>query len=302
MIKVNCDNCEKTDLPFNETLKVDGKVYCKDCLEQHFPEQNALNDKLVDDTLDPTVCSVCKTDFGTVELSHVGRYPFCDDCKVALDQKILPTWVKGFLITVLIIIVSAFVWNWKFYSAYQNFFNANELMGKGEVSQAAKLMTKASEQVTQVNDLKVLAAYFRAIDFMQTDHSAEALIELEQCRTLPPEYEVDAMIAQANVGAAFDNKDYPGFLEANLEQLALQPNEPIAIAGVASAYACMHAVYGDSTSKSNAESYLNQAKTLDDTSEYMLDYYNFIEFRLDSRVIITHEKFDEKFPNGWTKN
>lgn len=302
MRKVDCSNCDSKDIPLDESIKIDGKVYCKNCLESQFPDPKMLENKTVVKEFDPTICSSCNKDFGDTVLNKISNYPICTDCETTIKNKTFPVWVKGFFIGILVIVVGSFIWNWKYYSAYKNIKESNAFFRKGDYTNATLLMKSASDKVPEVGELEALSEYFHGIELLTKDKNAEALEEFKKClNTLPPDYDIQELIIEARIGATFDNKDYKGFLGASKELLASDSSTATAFASVASAYACLYADKGNEEDKKSCFDYLQKAKLIDSTSEDMKSYYNMIEYRIDSRKIIKREEFVKQFPNGWTK-
>ncbi len=303
MKNIDCNICETKNIPLNETIKIDGNVYCSACFEAHFSDENELKGKIVEKEVDPTICASCNKDFGEIELKKISVYPVCEACQVDIKNKAFPTWVKGFFLGVSAIVVIGFIWNWKYYQAYNDIKQANNLFEAADYENAALLMFRASHAVSEVEDLKTIASYFHGIDLLSKDKNTEALNEFIKCKDkVPDDYNLDALIIRAKIGSTFDNKDYEGFLEASKENLALDSSLAVSLASVASAYACIYADKGSEDARVNAFNYLNKAKLKDNATKEMTDYYNMIEYRIDSKRIITREEFIEQFPNGWTKN
>lgn len=303
MKRIDCNICENKNIPLNDTIKIDGKVYCSSCFEAHFSDQNDLKDKLVEKEMDPTICSSCNKDFENIELKKISTYPICDECYTIIKNKTFPTWVKGFFIGILVIVILGFVWNWKFYQAYNSIKQSNDFFQKGDYTNASILMNEASKKVPEVEDVKTIAAYFRGIELLSKDKSTEALIEFNKCKDkIPPEYNINRLIIQAKIGSSFDKGDYEGFLEASKEILSIDSTVAFSLTSVASAYACIYADKGKEDAKQNAILYLKKAQAIDDTTKELKAYYNMIEYRIDSRKIIRREDFVKQFPNGWTKN
>src|SRR5262249_26977112 len=126
MKQIDCDICHSRDLPLNETIRIDGKVYCGKCFESSFPDQKVPEDRNVEKDMDPTVCSSCNKDFGDIELKKIAAYPICDECEVKIRNRAFPTWVKAFFAAIMVIVIVAFIWNWKFYQAYNDIQEANK--------------------------------------------------------------------------------------------------------------------------------------------------------------------------------
>jgi hypothetical protein len=215
----------------------------------------------------------------------------------------LPNWVKAFFVGILVIVVGSIIWNWNYYAAYMNIKKSNEYFKNGDYFNAALVMKSASEKVPEVEDIKTISIYFNGINLLAKDKCSEALSEFEKCKDkIPQDYNINTLIIQARIGSAFDKKDYNGFLEASKDNLALDSTSAISFASVASAYACLYADKGNGDYKQNSIDYLYKAKQIDSTSKEMKDYYNMVDYRIDSRKIIKREEFIKQFPNGWIKN
>jgi tetratricopeptide (TPR) repeat protein len=303
MKHVECSQCQKTTIPMNESIKVDGLIFCNDCAEKQFADRSLLEGKLLENDIDPTVCAFCSEDKGDIDLPKTSKYPICDDCAVDLKKRVMPDWVKAFFAAVVVIVIGSFIWNWKYYQAYNDIKKANAFFAAGNASEAANLMASASEKVTEVNDLKIATAYFKGWDFMSKDKSAEALVEFNKCKTeMPFDTNLKLLINQAEIGVAFDNKNYDDFLKLSQEVLKSDSTSATLWTSVASAYACVYVDKGLESAKIEAIKHLDKAKSIDNTSDEMKQYYNRVEYRLDARKIIKSEDFIKQFPNGWTKN
>ncbi|MFL9845843.1 hypothetical protein [Flavobacterium rhizosphaerae] len=298
-----CNICNQDNVPLNNTLKVNGQVHCSNCLEEHFSHKDMLQDKVVEKEHDPTVCSFCNKDFEEKELGKLSVYPTCADCREDIKKKTFPLWVKGFFAAIIVIVVFAFVWNWKYYAAYNNIQDAFAYSALGDYHAALGQMEAAEAKVPEVYDLSVLSAYFRGIDFLANNKSEQALEEFKKCENYLPEegYELTNLVLQARMGVAFDKKDYDGFLESALLELDTDSTLAANNAAVASAYACIYASKDDEAAKEKSLEYLAKAQALD-TANADKNYYNIIEYRLSSKNIMSREEFNKKYPNGWTKN
>lgn len=249
-----------------------------------------------------SVCAFCQQDFGDVMLNKLSVYPICDNCKINLDKSIFPSWVKLFFAGVLVLVIFSIFWNWRFYSAYRNIKHANEAFGQKSFSGAANFMGEASAQVPEISDLAEMAAYFEGVNLMSKDKSTAALAQFEKCKDLSPDFHVKEYILQAEIGSDFDSKNYSQFLAASQRFLQLDTTQAQSWAGVSSAYACLYAQNNVDSLRQLSLKYINKAKTLGDTSAETKEYYSLIQYRLDSRQIITRDQFHKKFPNGYTSS
>src|SRR5262245_50719734 len=126
MKSTDCNICENKNIPLNQTIKIDNKVYCSSCFETNFRDQRDLKNRLIEKEFDPTICSSCSNDFGSIELKKISVYPICDACEIKIKNKTFPIWVKGFFVGVLAIVIIGFIWNWKYYQAYNNIKRSNQ--------------------------------------------------------------------------------------------------------------------------------------------------------------------------------
>jgi hypothetical protein len=302
MIKTDCNVCQQKDIPLNETVKIDGKLYCTSCCNTDFPNQESLKGHLVEKEYDPTVCVNCKQDFDTLKLNKLAAYPVCTECAEIIEKRAFPPWVKAFFAAILVIVIGASIWNWKYYTAYRNIQKANKHFEMGENDKAYKAMYEASMQVPEVEGISTYATYLKGISLLEENKNSEAIEAFNKCREkMPAGNNVVTLINQARIGIAFDNKNYEDFVVLALDNLNAAPESPIILTSVASAYACVYADRGVDSVKQLALEYLNKAKSFDDTSAQMKQYYNRIEHRLATRTVITSEQFSKQFPKGWTK-
>jgi len=302
MKHIQCDHCKKNAIPMNNSLQIDGYLYCNDCVEKLFSKKDSLNNKKVVQVLDPTVCSNCNSDFNETELNKISHYPVCKDCETKINNRTFPFWVKAFMSGIMVVVVLGFIWNWKYYNAYSNIKKANEYFQKADYSNAYKYMNSASEEVVEVDYLRTMASYFKGIYLLRNDKSSVALIEFEKCKgKVESDYNLNSLIIQARIGICFDKKDYTGFLKASNENLAIDTTQALSWAGVASAYACLYSQTGNEIFKFNATKYLEKATTIDSLSKELKDYSNMIEYRIYSKKILRREDFIKQFPTGWSK-
>ena len=114
MTPVTCPHCHTAGLPTNETVLIDGTIYCSSCVDKNFHNASALEGHQVEKILDPTVCASCGKDNGDIAYGKVSTYPVCPDCAREIRERALPLWVKGFFAFILFIVLFAGYWNWRF--------------------------------------------------------------------------------------------------------------------------------------------------------------------------------------------
>jgi tetratricopeptide (TPR) repeat protein len=303
MKQTECNSCNNKNIPVNETITIDEKDFCNSCFESNFSDQEKLKGKKVEKKYDPTICSACAKDFENLELNKIGVYPHCQDCETQINNRVFPNWVKGFFIGVILIVLFSFCWNWQYYDAYSKIKESNAYFDKGDFVNATKLMQKASKEVPEVEDLKVLSAYYNGFELLAKNDNEKALSQFTSCLgKVPPDYNLNFFINQAKIGVTFDKKDYDGFLAASKEMLKIDSTSANSYASVASAYACIYASRNDESAKTHSFEYLKKAKAIDSTSAESKFYYNFLEYRMYAHKVINREEFIKQFPNGWIKN
>jgi hypothetical protein len=297
---VTCTVCGNDQTPVNTSLIVDDIVYCEKCLKDKYPIPDEMQSRKVIHQFDPTVCSNCSKDFGEYPLRLYGTYPMCDDCQHATEARILPTWVKGFFVGIVALVVFSLVWNWRFIDAYYELKKADAVLASGSLQEVAAYYKNLSGKLPENSELSALASYYNGIQLMENDKGAEALAAFKNAESLPENFHVQLYILQAAASKSFDEKDYRGFVEVT-SRLALYDTSAISKAQLASGYACLYAVEKSDSTKSLALYYLQDATSRGDTSRFLSEYVNRIEHRLATGQIIDKKTFESQFPNGWTK-
>jgi len=296
-----CEICGKRS-PQNETVSVDDVLHCNDCFEHVYEEKELLNDKKVIRDQDPTVCSNCNHDYGSEELSKLSVYPVCPVCKKAIDQRVFPNWVKAFIAGTVLVIAIGFVWNLRFFRAYSDIREANANYAIADYTNAHKMMFRAVNEVPELEDIKVMAFYFRGLDLLVKDSCTAALSIFEKYQhQIPADVNMKSLIVQARIGSCYEKKDYQGFLNASLENLAQDSTLAMSWAGVASAYSCLYVNTNNEDYKTKTNSYLHKAQSLDTANVALKDYVNMIEYRIYSKRVVSREEFQKQFPKGWSK-
>ena len=138
----------------------------------------------------------------------------------------------------------------------------------------------------------------------EANHTAAASRLMDEAAKEYPEAQALAVGAILYKGSdAFERKDYDTFLTTSRAALALMPDEPRLIAGVASALACKYALTGEPAYRVEAESLLARAGTLSaqrpaDEQASHAEYAERIQHRLASRIIIDKDEYDRRFRNA----
>jgi hypothetical protein len=301
MRHVTCNHCNRTDVPVNESLHIDHVVYCHNCVNAMFTEDQ-LKGRTIVNEFDPTVCSSCSKDFGDTALEKVGQYPMCRECAKAIEEKSFPTWVKAFFIGILVVVVFSTIYNWRFIEGYKEINAAKRATKAKDYKTAARNFTAAFGHVPEQQNLKHLAQYYRGVTLLEEDNSAAALPELRACLDfMPTDYDVPTLIVQARLGATFDAKKYDQYLRVAREYLQQDSTAGYRWSIMASGYACWYARTKADSAKLQYNICRSNALALDSSPE-MMAQINRMDHRFKTGEIITAEEFAKRFPNGWIKN
>ena len=253
--------------------------------------------------IDPTVCVHCSADGGATEWPQLAGTPTCPKCSDFFRNRPFPTWLRYSAVLFLCVAVAAFIYNWRFFIGYVEFLRGMRALERHQVEQGVALLDSAAKRVPEVPQLAVLPNLINAQRLVSEDKNEEALELLAKSRPYVPDNYQDLYRQTENaaqMGAAFNRHDYDSFLAAAKKLADFAPNEPRAVAALASAYACKFAATGDPSFRQQSLKQLERAHKLagaddDDFPEYE----NRIQHRLATREIITRDEFHERFPDGW---
>lgn len=186
----------------------------------------------------------------------------------------------------------------KFLYGQAKFLEGIKLMQLQRPSEALPLLYQsratASGQDQEAIDRMIGIAQVE--ELLAQDKSAEALASIAQLRrSYGDDHTLEALQRSAEIGAAFDSKDYDKFLTLARRDADQDPGSTTAWAQVASAFACKYAVTGQETYKSEAMKYLAKAREL--AGEAMADFKEYearILYRLQTREIINKAEYDRR--------
>ncbi|MHC4086164.1 MAG: tetratricopeptide repeat protein [Planctomycetota bacterium] len=294
-----CQQCKRY-FPMNETLKIAEHIVCRDCAQEFIESQQNITQEMIQPNPDPTVCIQCGTDYGDVTLNTMAGVPTCDQCRSFFKNRPFPTWIKVSFAGLIAVVLFSFIWNFRFITAYVQMRQSVRALVRGDMEEASTLMTSVSEHVPEDVGLRAGASFYKGLYFLQQEKDAEALSLFKSCRgILGPRFELDYFITIAEIGVAFDNKDYDKFLKLALELRGKRPNDPIILAQVASAYACKYAVTGDEQIRLKGLEALDKARAASGQDADFGEYEQRILHRFHTREIINRGEFKEKYPDGW---
>jgi hypothetical protein len=286
----------------NDTVRIEGRPLCQRCAEADLktPGGDAPDLSVLEKQWDPTVCWGCSADFGSVELVKLGGgLPVCEPCRQAFQHRPYPNWVKFSFAALVAIAILSLVVNWRFTMAYREMRQASRAMEARRVEAAAALMASSSARVPESTDLKDAAGFYRGLWLMTADKSAEALPLLRAYAAKYPGDAAAELVLGAEMGAAFDAHDYDAFLAKAQEWAQRQKDNPIGVAGLASAYACKYAATQDESFRAQALELLHKAKaSAGAQAAEIQEYEERTLYRLETRQIISPAEYKKRFPNG----
>jgi tetratricopeptide (TPR) repeat protein len=284
-----------------DTVTVRGAILCVRCAQDQIAVRRDLSEGDIVQEPDPTICARCGLDNGQAPLGRVLNLPMCVDCTRLLRNYPFPRWVKAAALLLVGLVIFALAWNIRFTLAYLALKRLPAAMEEGDFHRAAELMRSAADHVPEASELGVLADFHEGVVFLQEDRSAEALERFRKCSHLPPDFPVRELTWQAEMGVAFDAKDYDTFLSKAREFQKAHPQKEMSAAMVASALACKYAETGDETFQRECLALLDQAQKWP-SDDADTDYRQRILHRLRTREIIDRKEFQRRFPNGWSES
>ena len=211
-----------------------------------------------------------------------------------------PLWIKAACVVIILMVGFTIHMNLRFFKARILLSQSIQLgFADDQWEQASGNMEKATRLVPEMKELNILWHYMAGVHEMQSGNYVAAADHLEYCGDLPPNYQVGTLLLNARSGAAFDKKDYSEFLNISLQKQQSDPNEPMTLAQVSSAYACVYAADGHEENKHKSLDCLTQAERIYGQSipEEFTEYKERILYRLQTRQILTKEEYQRKKEN-----
>ncbi|MBP1777606.1 MAG: hypothetical protein H6Q86_3616 [candidate division NC10 bacterium] len=305
MRRAICDRCQQTHA-VKDMFLVFGRPLCEPCADAELGERGDENipDGAVQRQVDPTICSGCERDNGDRPFPLLGGgVPACPECERTFRNPSFPGWVKAGFAGLIVLMVLSSLGNWRFLKGYLDFRNGVRRVAAQDLNSAVALLDSASESVPESVELAGWAALAHGWLLLSQDQPAEALPFLRtaelKARSGPA---VAELILSAEGGAAFVRKDYDQFLSKARALQEKHPDQPMFVAGVASALACKWAVNGDVTYRQQALEHLDRARQLGGSGDALFrEYEGRILYRLDSREIIQTDEYRRRFPNGYVR-
>jgi hypothetical protein len=286
----------------SDAFEFGSRVFCEACAGQESAEAHPHDASVgpIRSLADPTVCGRCGTDWGNAELPTIGGIPMCAPCTEAVRSRPFPAWLPLSLAVLALLAVLSLWHQRRFLLGYVEIVRAQQAVSRQDLAAATRGFGAATRHVPEDAGLAATAAFFQGITLLQAEKEEEAVPLLTRAhRTYPQDRRLEGTLRQAEAGAAFNRHDYALFLEKEKAVAALDPTDPVAAAGVASALACQYAVSGDEALKSASLAQLKKAAALVKGDRAWFDEYETrILHRLETREIITRAEYARRFPNG----
>ena len=217
MRHATCAACQAT-APMNEAFSVVDRTLCRPCLEEllNSKPDGSLTPGSVSQLSDPTICVHCSADNGDAEWGAVAGLPACTACEVRLRNRPFPAWLKVATVVFLCIAGAAFAYNWRFFKGYLELTAGGRALEAGEIERGMALYASAAARLPEMPELSVLPNLFEAQKLVAEDKYDEGLALLDRTRPYAgPDWagHFRSVELQAEIGKAFDRKDYDAFLK-----------------------------------------------------------------------------------------
>jgi hypothetical protein len=124
-------------------LVVGGQPICLPCAEIRDREAKAAGHNLEFARLiDPTICGLCKTDYGSGELPVVGGVPACANCSKGLYERPYPGWLKLAMAGLLLLLAGSLWRGVPYFKAGRHLVLAERAMDRADYKTASTHFTE----------------------------------------------------------------------------------------------------------------------------------------------------------------
>jgi tetratricopeptide (TPR) repeat protein len=158
-------------------------------------------------------------------------------------------------------------------------------------TEVTRIFERVDKGLGKAADARKLYEAGKSVEAARTYHEAAAL--------LPEDAALADAVMAVDGAAAFDRKDYDGFLAVAEKAWKKHPESSDVARMLASALACKYAVTGDPAFRARAEEMLEKARQLAASSPEALQRHNKFEerirYRLKTRKILDMKEYDRQF-------
>ena len=189
----------------------DEKVLCEPCANTEL--QSAPKGAFrVARYIDPTVCTKCKTDYGSSELPLTGGAPFCPTCRESLYQRSLPKWLTLSMAGVMALLAIALLHGARFFRAEKSLIQGERQVEKRQYTAAIPLLKIVVASAPNCENCILLLA--KAELLTGDSASAYKLLESHNGGSFQPSPQTTDVTTIANrVAGAFKKYQEAGELE-----------------------------------------------------------------------------------------
>jgi len=137
MRKVACETCG-SDHPAADMLVLTNKPICRPCAEKQAAQAASGRYNLeFARIIDPTICGMCKTDYGSTELPLVGGAPVCANCSKGLYERPYPSWLKLALVGLILLLAGSLWRGIPYFKAGRHLVLAERAMDRNDYKKAS---------------------------------------------------------------------------------------------------------------------------------------------------------------------
>jgi hypothetical protein len=119
-------------------LVVNGQPICLPCADTKAREAKAASHNLeFARIIDPTICGLCKTDYGSSELPVIGGTPACANCAKGLYERPYPGWLKLAMAGLLLLLAGSLWRGLPYFKAGRHLVLAQRAMDRSDYKTAS---------------------------------------------------------------------------------------------------------------------------------------------------------------------
>lgn len=133
------------------------KLQCTACTEKLLAEAGQ-NPPAIQAAVDPTVCSICESDYGSTELPRAGVLPLCENCRSVVYERPFPRWLKLSFAALVALLVLALSQGARYFTAGRALIHGERLINQEQYTAAAPLLEQTLKVAPSSQKAILLAA------------------------------------------------------------------------------------------------------------------------------------------------
>src|SRR4051794_40468672 len=155
MRRATCVSCA-SEFPIGGMRLTENQRYCDSCANvKAASSMEGRGYALVD----PTICTGCKADWGTTELSTVSKvFPYCDPCREKLYHYPFPKWLQGGLAFAFLLLVFALAHGAKYFRIGKDLYRGERQVQKKDYAGAVQSLAPVAEAAPECEKCVLLLA------------------------------------------------------------------------------------------------------------------------------------------------